>query len=70
MSGTFVARNHRHVSFDIEPIRAPVFCEICFAAGHDLNSSNPFSCVLSASVESAARIVSLIELTIIDFNDI
>jgi hypothetical protein len=70
MSGTFVARNRRHVSFDIESIRAPVFCEICFAAGHDLNSCNPFSRVLSTSVESAAHIVSLIEVTIVDFNDI
>jgi hypothetical protein len=70
MSWTFVARNSRHVNFDIEPIRAPAFCEICFAAGRDLNSRNPFSHILSTSVESAARIVSLVELTVIDLNDI
>jgi hypothetical protein len=70
MRGTFVAKNRRHVSFDIEPIQAPVFCEICFAAGRDLNSRNPFSRVLSTSVESAASIVSLVELTVVNFNDI
>jgi hypothetical protein len=46
MSGTFVARNRRHVSFDIEPIRALVFCEICLVEWRDLNSHNPLSSVL------------------------
>jgi hypothetical protein len=70
MSWTFIAKDRRHVNFDIEQIRAPVFCEICFAARRDLNLRNPFSRILSMSVESAACIVSLVELTVVDLNDI
>jgi hypothetical protein len=70
MSWTFVARNRRHVSFDIEPIRALVFSEICFVVRRGLNSRNPFSHILSTSVESVARIVSFVELTVVDLNDI
>jgi hypothetical protein len=70
MSRSFIARNRRHVNFDVEPIRALVFCEICFAAGCNLNSRDPFSCVLSTSVESTTCIVSFIELTVVDLNNV
>jgi hypothetical protein len=70
MSWSFVARNCRHVNFDVKPIRAPIFYEICFAAGRDLNSCDPFPCILPTSVESAACIVSLVEVTIVNLNDI
>jgi hypothetical protein len=66
MSRSFITRNRRHVNFDVEPIPAPVFCEICFAAGCDLNSRDPSSCVLSTSVESTTCIVRFVELTIVD----
>jgi hypothetical protein len=70
MSWSFVARNRRHVNFDVEPIRAPVFCEVCFAAGCDLNSCDPSSCVLSTSVESTTCIVSFVESSVVDLNDV
>jgi hypothetical protein len=70
MSWSFVARNHRHVNFDIKPIRTPFFCEICFAAGRDLNLRDSFSRILSTSVESAAWVMSLVELTVVDLNNI
>jgi hypothetical protein len=45
MSWSFIPRNRRHVNFDIEPVRAPVFGEDGFAAGRDLNSHNSlFAC--------------------------
>jgi hypothetical protein len=69
MSRSFVARNRRHVNFDIEPIRDPVFCEICFAVGCDLNSRDPSSRVLLTSVESTC-IVSFVELTVVDLNNV
>jgi hypothetical protein len=70
MGRSFVSRNRRHVNLDIEPIRAPVFGEICLAAGCDLDSCNPSSRVLSTAVESTACVVSFVELTVIDLNDI
>jgi hypothetical protein len=70
MSWSFVAGNPRHINFDVEPVRTPVFCEICFAAGRDLNSRDPFSCILSTGIESAARVVSLVKLTVIDLDNI
>jgi hypothetical protein len=70
MSWSFVAGNPRHINFDVEPVRTPVFCEICFAAGRDLNSRDPFSCILSTGIESAARVVSLVKLTVVDLDNI
>jgi hypothetical protein len=70
MSWSFVAGNPRHVNFDVEPVRTPVFCEICFAAGRDLNSRDPFSRILSTGIESAARVVSLVKLTVVDLDNI
>jgi hypothetical protein len=70
MSRTFVARNRGHVNFDVEPIRAPVIYEICFAAGCDLNLRDPSSCVLLTSVESTTCIVSFVELTVVDLNNV
>jgi hypothetical protein len=70
MSWSFVAKNRRHVHFDIEPVRTPVLCEICLATGCDLNSRDPFSCILSTGVEGAARIVSLVKLTVVDLDNI
>jgi hypothetical protein len=70
MSRSFVPRNCRHVNLDIEPIRAAVFGEVCFATGRYLNSRDPSSRVLSTGVESIARIVSFVELTAVNFNDI
>jgi hypothetical protein len=55
MSWSFVTRNCRHVHLDVKPVRAPVFREVHLAEGRDLNSRKPSSCILSASVESAAR---------------
>jgi hypothetical protein len=70
MSWSFVARNCRHVNVDVEPIRAPIFCAICLAVGLDLNSCDPFSRILPTSVESAACIVSFVEVTVVNLNDI
>jgi hypothetical protein len=63
-------QNRRHVNFDVEPIRAPVFYEICFAAGCDLNSRDPSSRVLSVCVKSTTCIVSFVELTVVDLNNV
>jgi hypothetical protein len=69
MSWSFVVRNCRHVHLDVEPLRTPVLREICLAAGRDLNSCDSLSCILSATVEGAARVVSFIELTIVDLDN-
>jgi hypothetical protein len=60
----------RHVYLHIKPVRAPIFCEIGLAASHDLNSRKPLSCILPASIESAAGVVSLIILTIVELDDV
>jgi hypothetical protein len=70
MSRSFLSRNRGHVNLDIEPIRAPVFGEISLAAGCNLDSCNPSSRVFSTGVESTARVVSFVELTVINPNDV
>jgi hypothetical protein len=70
MSWSFIPRNRRHVNLDIEPKRAPIFDEVGFTAGRDLNSRDPSSGVLPSSVESTTCIVSFVELPVVDFNDI
>jgi hypothetical protein len=70
MRQSFVSRNRGHVNLDIEPIRAPVFGGISLAAGCNLDLCNPSSLVLSPGVESTTCVVSFVELTVIDLNDI
>jgi hypothetical protein len=70
ISRPIVVRNHRHVHLHIELVRAPIFCEVGLATRRDLDSLKPFSCILLAGVESAAGVVSLIILTIIELDDI
>jgi hypothetical protein len=60
MSWSFIARDCRHVNFDVEPVRAPVFGEIRFAVGRNLNSRDPSSRVFPTSVEGATCIMSFI----------
>jgi hypothetical protein len=64
------SRNNRHVYLHIKPVGAPVFHEVGLAAGCNLNSCDPFSCVLSTGVEGATCIVSLVKLTIVELDDI
>jgi hypothetical protein len=45
-------------------MRAPVFGEVSLAAGSNLNLGNPLSSVLPPSVESATRMLGVIELSI------
>jgi hypothetical protein len=40
------------------------------ATGRDLNSRDPFSCVLTTGVEGAACIVSLVKLTVVDLDNV
>jgi hypothetical protein len=70
MSWSIVARNRRHVHLDIKPVGAPVFHQVCFAAGCDLNSRKPLSRVLPACVESAARTVRFIVLTVVKLDNV
>jgi hypothetical protein len=70
MSWSFVARNRRRVHLDVELVQTPVLCEICLAAGSDLNLRDPFSRILSTGVEGAAHIVSLVKLTVVDLDNI
>jgi hypothetical protein len=70
MSWSFVARNRRHVHLDVEPVRTLFLCEICLAAGRNLNLRDPFSPTLSTGVEGAARTMSLVKLTIVDLDNI
>jgi hypothetical protein len=70
MSRSFVSRNRGHFNLDIEPIRAPVFSEVRLAAGCNLDSCNSSSRVLSTGVESTTRVVSFVELTVVDLNDV
>jgi hypothetical protein len=68
MSWSFIARNHRHIHLDIELVRAPVLCEVCLVAEHDLNLHDSLSCVLSTGVKGAACVVSFVKLTIVDLD--
>jgi hypothetical protein len=70
MSWSFVARNRRHVHFDVEPVRTPVLCEVSLAAGRDLNSRDSLSRVLTTGVEGATRVMSFIILTIVDLYNV
>jgi hypothetical protein len=70
MGWSFVSRNLRHVSLDIKPVRAPIVSQVGFAAGRDLNSRDPSSGVLSSGVESTTRIVSFVELPVVDFDNV
>jgi hypothetical protein len=45
-------------------MRVPVFGEVSLASGSNLNSGNPLSSVLPPSVESATRMMGVIELSV------
>jgi hypothetical protein len=60
MGRSFVSRNLRHVNLHIEPVRVPVIGHVGLAAGHDLNSRDPSSGVLSSGVESTTRMLSFV----------
>jgi hypothetical protein len=70
ISWSVIARNRRHVYLHIKPVRAPIFREICLAAGRDLNSRKTLSCILLASIESATGVVSLVILTVVELDDV
>jgi hypothetical protein len=70
MGRSFISRNLTHISLDIEPVRALVVSQVGLAAGRDLNSRDPSSGVLSSGVESTTRIVSFVELPIVDFDNV
>jgi hypothetical protein len=52
MSWSIIVRNRRHVHLDIKPVGAPVFRQVRFAAGRDLDSRKPLSRILPAGVEA------------------
>jgi hypothetical protein len=70
VSWSFVVRNFRHVDPHVKPIRIPVISKVGLATRSDLNSCNPFSSVLASSVESAACMLSFVELPIVDLDNI
>jgi hypothetical protein len=70
MSWSIVARNRRHVHLDIKPVGAPVFHQVRFAAGRDLDSRKPLSRVLLASFESAAHVVRFVVLAVIELDNV
>jgi hypothetical protein len=70
MSWSIVPGNRRHVHLDIKPVGAPVFREVRLAAGRDLDSRKPSSCILPARIESAAHVVCLVISAIVKLNDV
>jgi hypothetical protein len=58
------------VHLDIEPVGAPILRQVRFAIGRDLDSRKPHWRVLPTSVESAARIVRLVVLTIVELDNV
>jgi hypothetical protein len=70
MGRSLVPRNCRLVNLDVKPVRAPVFGEVGFATERDLNSCDPSSGVLTSGVESTTRIVSFVELPVVDFDNV
>jgi hypothetical protein len=70
MSWSIIARNRRHVHLDMELVGAPILRQVRFAAGRDLDSRKPLSRVLPTSVESAARIVRVVVLTIVELDNV
>jgi hypothetical protein len=59
-----------NVHLDIELVGAPILRHVRFAIGRDLDSRKPHSRVLPTSVESAARIVRLVVLTIVELDNV
>jgi hypothetical protein len=70
VSWTLIARNFRHVSLQVKPVRIPVVVEIGLAAGSDLNSCNPFSGVLAPGAEGTTCVLSFVELPVVDLDNI
>jgi hypothetical protein len=70
MGWSFIARNRRHIHLDIEPVRTPVLCEVCLAAGRNLNSRDSLSRILLTGVEGAACVVSFVKLSIVDLDNV
>jgi hypothetical protein len=70
MSWSIVARNRRYVHLDIKLVGAPVFHQVRFAAGRDLDSCEPLSRALPAGVESATRIVRFVVLTVVELGNV
>jgi hypothetical protein len=65
----FITRNLRHVHFHIEPVRIPIFGEIRLAARRNLNSCEPSSRILSASVEGTTAEVRFAVLAVTEFDN-
>jgi hypothetical protein len=70
MSWSIVAGNCRHVHLNIKSVGAPVFRQVRLAAGRDLDSRKPPSCILPAGVESVACIVCFAVSAIVKLNDV
>jgi hypothetical protein len=70
VSWTLIARNIRHVDFQVKPVRIPVVGEIGLAVGSNLNSRNPFSGVLALGVGGTACVLSFVEFPIVDLDNI
>jgi hypothetical protein len=65
-----VARNLRHVNLHIKPKRTPIFGEVSIAARRDLNSGHTFSRILPTRVEGTTRVVRLVVLAVVEFDDV
>jgi hypothetical protein len=70
VSWSIVARYLRHINLHIKLIRTPIFRKVGLAARRDLNSGETLSQILSTCVEGATRVVRLVVLTVIKFNDV
>jgi hypothetical protein len=51
-------------------MRAPIVGEVSLATGSNLNSGNSLSGVLTSGIESATRMLTVIELPVTTLNDL
>jgi hypothetical protein len=70
VSWSIVARYLRHINFHVRPIRTPILRKVVLAARSDLNLGETLSRILSTCVEGATRVVRLVVLTVVKFNDV
>jgi hypothetical protein len=54
----------------MKPKRTPIFGEVGLAARRDLNSRQAFSRILPTCVEGTARVVRLVVLVVVEFDDV
>jgi hypothetical protein len=63
-------RQFRHINLQIKPVRPPIIGEVRLATRSNLDSGNSLSGILTSCVESATRVLTVVELPVFTFHDL